>query len=77
MNEFTVEMKSKRYVKNISVSNEAHEFVIFEGTLGEHMELSLLEGDVLEIVGRNGVLRVSVTMEQLERILRKQGLSLQ
>jgi len=67
---FSVEMKSKRYVKSISISDEARDRVLFEGNLGELVELSLVEGNVLEFVGVNGVLRVSVTEEQLRRALK-------
>lgn len=65
----SVEMKSKRYVKSISISDETHDRVLFEGNIGEMLELSLLEGDVLEFVGANGVLRVAITEEQLRRTL--------
>ena len=66
-------MKSKNHVKNISISDEAHDRVLFEGDLGELIELSLVEGDVLEIVGVNGILRVGIKIEQLQKI--KKGLS--
>jgi hypothetical protein len=69
-NSFSVEMRSKRYVKSISISDEGHDRVLFEGSLGELMELSLVEGDVLEFVGVNGVLRVAVTEEQLMKALK-------
>jgi len=69
-NSFSVEMRSKRHVKNISISDEGHDRVLFEGSLGELIELSLVEGDVLEFVGVNGVLRVAVTEEQLLKALK-------
>ena len=62
---FSIEMKSKQYVKNISISNETHDRVLFEGNLGKLLEISLVEGDVLELIGTNGVLRVNLTKEQL------------
>jgi hypothetical protein len=67
---FSVEMKSKKHVKSISISDEAHDRVLFEGNLGELLELSLVEGDVLEFIGVNGVLRVGLTEEQLRKALR-------
>jgi len=67
---FSVEMMSKKHVKSISISDEAHDHVLFEGNLGELVELSLAEGDVLEFVGVNGILRVAVTEEQLRKALR-------
>ena len=66
---FSVEMKSKKYVKNMSISDEAHGQVLFEGNLGELRELSLVEGDVLEFTGVNGVLRINITDEQLHQVL--------
>jgi hypothetical protein len=68
---FSVEMKSKRYVKSISISDEAHDRVLFEGNLGELLELSIVEENVFEFVGINGVLRVAVTIEQLRKALKK------
>ena len=62
---FSIEMKSKQYVKNISLSNETHDPVLFEGNLGKLQGISLVEGDVLELIGINGVLRVNLTKEQL------------
>jgi len=67
---FSVEMRSKRHVKSISISDEAHDRVLFEGNLGELLELSFEEGNVLEFVGVNGVLRVAVTEGQLRKALR-------
>ena len=66
---FSVDMKSKKHVKSISISDEAHDRVLFEGNLGELLELSLVEGDVLEFIGVNGVLRVEFTRELLRKAL--------
>ena len=67
---FSIEMKSKRYVKNISISDEAHDRVLFEGNLGKLLNMSLVEGDVLELIGVNGVLRISLTIEQLQETIK-------
>jgi len=67
---FSIEMKSKMYVKSISISDEAHDRVLFEGNLGRLLDLSYAEGDVLELVGVNGVLRVNLTREQLQEIIK-------
>ena len=72
---FTIEMKSKKYVKNISISDETQDRVLFEGNLGTLKELSFAEGDVLEFIGENGVLRISLTREQLRKALNKLTLS--
>lgn len=62
-------MKSKNYVKSISISDETRDRVLFEGDLGELRELTLSEGDVLEFIGVNGILRIGLTEEQLRKIL--------
>ena len=66
---FSIEMKSKKHVKHISMSNESHEHVLFEGSLGELEELSMVEGAVLEVRGANGVLRIDLSEDKLRRML--------
>ena len=68
---FSVEMKSKQYIKNISISNESQDKVLFEGNLGKMHDMSLEEDHVLELIGTNGVLRIAVTRLELEKMLCK------
>ena len=68
---FSIEMKSKKYVKNMAISDEAHERVLFEGNLGELRELSFVEGDVLEFTGNYGILRVNIPREQFHKLTKK------
>ena len=51
--DFTVEIKSKQFLRNVSISDEARKLVLFEGSLGKTVELSLVEGDVLDRVFPN------------------------
>ena len=67
---FSVEMKAKKYVKNISISDESHDRVLFEGNLGKLLELTLTD-DVLEFIGVNGALRVGLTEDQLRKTLKQ------
>ncbi len=66
---FTAEISSKRYVKNISISNEAHNRVLFEGVIGELEEISLLEDRVLEIRGTEGTLRIDISKVELAEVI--------
>jgi hypothetical protein len=66
---FSVEMKSKRYVRSISISNEAHDRVLFEGDLGELEEVAFIGGSMLEVRGSNGVLRVELGLDEAERVM--------
>ena len=73
---FTAEISSKRYVKNVSISNEAHDRVLFEGVFGELLELYMVEDKVLEIKGTEGTLRIDVTKQELARIFeRREGVA--
>ena len=66
---FSVEMKSKRHVKNISISDEAHDRVLFEGDLGELEEVVFIGGSMLEVRGSNGVLRVELGEEETRKLM--------
>jgi hypothetical protein len=68
---FTAEISSKRYVKNVSISNEAHDRVLFEGVFGELQEVYMVDDRVLEIKGTEGTLRIDVTRQELARIFEK------
>jgi hypothetical protein len=61
-------MKSKKYVKNISISDEDYNRVFFEGFLGELKRLSLIEGRMLEVKGSSGTLRVDLSAEELRKL---------
>jgi len=66
---FSIEMKSKKHVRHLSVSNESHDPVLFEGALGRLEELSMVEGAVLEVKGTNGVLRIDLGEDELRKML--------
>jgi hypothetical protein len=68
---FSIEMGSKRHVKSISISNEAHERVLFEGDIGEMLELVIVEGEVLKVKGTNGTLRIDIREEELLTMLER------
>ncbi len=65
---FSIEMKSKKYVRNISISDEDYNRVLLEGFLGELERLSLIEGRMLEIKGSNGILRVDLSEDELRNM---------
>ena len=66
---FSVELISKKYVKNISISDRAHDRVLFEGDLGGLLSLAFIDGELLEIEGLNGIARITLTTEYLQRLL--------
>ena len=68
---FSIEMKSKKHVKHILLSNESQNRVLFEGFLGAIEEISMVEGAVMEIKGTNGTLRIDLSEDDLRKALSK------
>ena len=66
---FSVEMKSERCVRKISFLDEENGHVFFEGFLGDLESIALVEGVMLEIEGRNGVLKLDITRQEIEKCL--------
>ena len=67
----SVEMKQRRHVKNIMISDQSWDQVLFEGNLGQLIEISMGDGSVFEVKGINGILRVDVTLDELEDMIKR------
>ena len=67
---FSIELKSKDYVKNLSLVNQVESNVLIEGFLGELEYLCFKEGLMLEIHGSKGTLRMDFSEKELEKLLR-------
>jgi len=72
---FSMELASKKQVKSISISDEAHDRVLFEGDIGKPLELSIIDGSALEVIGEHGVLRLEIAEDLLLKVLRSPGRS--
>jgi hypothetical protein len=68
---FSIELKSKEYLKRVAIPTEAGDTVLIEGFLGELEEVDLVEGVMLEIEGANGILRMDLKEEELNTLLKK------
>ncbi|MCW4051521.1 MAG: hypothetical protein NWE89_17510 [Candidatus Bathyarchaeota archaeon] len=66
---FSIEMESKQHVMNISISDKGHDKVLFEGDLGEHEAISIVNDRMIEINASNGVLRLELNIENLRKVL--------
>lgn len=64
---FSVELKSKSFLKNMAMTNGSPEGVMIEGELGELVRACFAEGIILEIVGTNGVLRVDLGEHEITK----------
>jgi len=68
---FSIELNSKKHVRNIVLTKKMTSSVLFEGALGELEEIALTEGRVLEFKGANGTLRMDISEEELMKYLLK------
>ena len=66
---FSIEMKSERWVRRMSFLDKENGKVFFEGFLGELTNMIMVEGVMLEIEGRNGVLKLDITQQEMQKCL--------
>jgi len=64
---FSVELKSKTSLKNVTMTNGSNESVLVEGTLGELVQAVFVEDVILEVVGEKGVLRINLEPKELKK----------
>ncbi|MGZ8932622.1 MAG: hypothetical protein ACXW06_04980 [Halobacteriota archaeon] len=64
---FSVELKSKSDLKNVTLTNGSSDNILLEGTIGELLQAKFAEGIILEIVGKDGVLRVDLGEEEIQK----------
>ncbi len=68
---FSIELKSKEYVKSLALQNAERGNVLIEGFLGKIENLNFTEGLMLEINGTNGSLKMDLSETELKRLLPK------
>ncbi len=68
---FSVELKSKRNLKNVTLTNGPHDNVLVEGTLGELVQATFTEGIILQIVGKNGILRIDLGENEIQKTIQQ------
>jgi hypothetical protein len=67
---FSIEMKSRDSVKTMSFSDKKeNENVFFEGFLGKLNHVYLVEDIMLEIEGKNGILKLDITKNEMKKCL--------
>jgi len=64
---FSVELKSKVNVKNITLTNDSLENALIEGTIGELEHARFVDDMVLEVMGKKGVLRIDICENEIKR----------
>lgn len=64
---FSVELKSKSHLKNVTLTNGSSDSVLVEGTIGELVQATFAEGVILEVVGKKGVLRIDLGEDEIKK----------
>jgi hypothetical protein len=62
---FSIELKTKQNLKNITLNSHSAENVLIEGTIGKLENAGFVSEDILEIVGSTGTLRVNIAKQEL------------
>ena len=68
---FSIELKSKEAMKNLTLENKDGHNVLIEGFLGELASLYFTEGIMLEINGSCGSLRMDLSEKELKSLIPK------
>lgn len=58
---FSIEIKSRKHIKTLNLSNGHPDAVLIEGDLGPVTEVSMFEDRVLVVKGRHGTIRVELS----------------
>ena len=66
---FSIEMTSERCVNRLTFLDKENGHVFFQGFLGKLKNINVVEDVMLEIEGKNGVLKLDITRQQLEKSL--------
>ncbi len=66
---FSIEMKTEECVRRMSLFDKENGNAFFEGSLGELRNVSMVEGVMLEIDGINGILKLDITQQEMEKCL--------
>jgi len=63
---FSIELKPKVSLQNITLNNSSQENALIEGTIGELLHAEFVEDMVLEIQGRKGVIRIDISESEVK-----------
>ena len=66
---FSIEMKSENCVRRMSFLDKENGHVFLEGFLGKLKNIIIVEDVMLEIEGKNGVIKLDITRQELEKDL--------
>ena len=62
---FSVELKSKAHLKNVTLTNGSTDSALVEGTLGELVQATFAEDEIFEVVGTKGTFRINLAQDEI------------
>jgi hypothetical protein len=65
---FSVELKSKAHLKNVTLTNGSSDNALIEGTLGELVKATFAEDVILEVVGTKGTFRINLSQTEIKEV---------
>jgi len=66
---FSIEINSKKHLRDISLSNSGREAVLIEGDLGPLKDVSFFEDKVLIVKGSYGTLRAELSKSDIRDLV--------
>ncbi|MGA9140725.1 MAG: hypothetical protein WBZ29_10900 [Methanocella sp.] len=70
---WSIELKSKASLKNVTLTNGSCDNVLVEGTIGELVRATFVECIILEAVGTKGTLRINLGADEIKNNGNGQG----
>lgn len=67
LHSFSIEVNHRNYVKEISI-RDGNTRALLEGELGEHINIEIIEGILLQITGDRGIFRLDLNEGDHEKI---------
>ena len=64
---FSVELKSKNNLRNLTLNSNPQENAIIEGTIGKLEYAEFVEDTILEVSGAKGILRIEIRENEIKR----------
>ena len=64
---FSVELKSKAHLKNVTRANGSRDNVLIEGSIGELLKATFADGIIIEVVGKKGILRINLEEHEIKK----------
>ena len=70
---FSIELRSKSDLKNVTLTNGSQNSVLLEGSIGELLQAVFAEGTILEVIGQRGTLRINLEESELIKQAKEGG----